>query len=165
MGISCWFPLAPICYGNALPALPSVISLFMLAKVENKHKFHFAACPSPLVPLYIFCYENCQQLGNTYLARTKANSQIRMQGVDRWHILTAARRSAHLGYAHSIYIYIERPPLPSRSPYISERSCETYANCISVSAQKLDTKHSVARAARGARGAGAAAPAPKSMQC
>jgi len=34
-------------------ALPSVISLFMLAKVENKHKFHFAACRvAPCPSLY-----------------------------------------------------------------------------------------------------------------
>lgn len=76
-----------------------------------------------------------------------------MAHTDAYKLTLVARRSAHLGYAHSIYIYIEKSLSPaspspsqsrSRSRYINERSCETYANCISVSAQKLDTKHSAA---------------------
>jgi len=121
MGISWWFPLDPIWFGNVFPAPPSVISLFMLARSGRQTQILFCCTPHiPVVPFSwfqaLFCYENCQQLGNTYLARTKANTAIQMQRVDadRWHILTAARRSAHLGYAHSIYIYIEKSPLPTR---------------------------------------------------
>lgn len=56
-----WLLYVTLCNGDFffLPALHSVISLFMLAKVENKHKFHFAACSSALLaslPFYIFLY-------------------------------------------------------------------------------------------------------------
>jgi len=72
-----------------------------------------------------YFYKNCQQLGNTYLDKIHKHTYTDTHTTKENNTHTDAK----LGYTHTIYIYI--------SPfYISERSCETYANCISVPAQK-----------------------------